>query len=124
MAEKKDVKVKDDKKEPKKPSYQTVIKQMMNDNKGVVTRDALLKATGADSKNLSVAVSILKNPDRIKEPMNVVYLRGNTTFYNLDNAAGKKAYDAALKMLEDQKAATKKAQAAEKKDAKADKKAA
>jgi hypothetical protein len=104
----KDTKAKEKAKAPKKPSYQTVIKEQMVKNKGVVTRDALLKATGADSKNLSVAISILRNPDRIKEPMNVVYLRGNTTFYDLGNADGKKAYDAALKMLEDKKAADKK----------------
>ena len=34
------------------PSYQTVIVDSMKANKGIMSREALMKATGADERNL------------------------------------------------------------------------
>ena len=116
MAKKTDAKKADTKKDakPKKPSYQTIIMDTLAKGKGVATREALMKATGADSRNLSVAVSILKNGKRTKEPADIRYLRGNKTFYLFPMAekaatAAAEALDAAKKKAAaDKKAAAKK----------------
>lgn len=71
---------KEKKKAERKPSYQDKIKVVLNEF-GWATRETLMEATGADAKNLSVAVSILKNPKRTKEPMAVDYVRGNQVYF-------------------------------------------
>jgi hypothetical protein len=111
-------------KAPKEPkvkrlSYQDKIRTAMTENKGVISRANLMEATGADAKNLAVAVSILKNPKRQKEPMVVQYIRKLETYYNMDSDAGAKAHAAAIQKMADDDAAAK---AADKK-AKAEKKA-
>lgn len=105
-----------EKKEPKEknPSYQTIILDTLNKGKGVATREELMAATGADSRNLSVAVSILKRGKRTKEPTDIRYLRGNKTFYLFPMA--EKAATAAAEALE----AAKKKAAADKKATKKD----
>jgi hypothetical protein len=81
-------------KKPRGPSYQTKIIECMNTNKGVASREQLMAATGADARNLSVAVSILKNGKRTKQPLDIRYVRSTGTFYALPMAA------AALKAAE------------------------
>jgi hypothetical protein len=93
---------------PKGPSYQDKIKAAMVANKHVISRDDLMEATGADSKNLSVAVSILKNAKRTKEPMTVMYIRKTGMYFNVDVKMGEAAYNKALKALEAEKKTPKK----------------
>ena len=99
----------------KKPSYQSKIIDFMNANNGVGTREALMEATGADARNLSVAVSILKNGKRTKEPMEIKYLRSAGTFYAMPMA--EKAYEAAVQVALDAKKAKKSEKKLEKKAA-------
>jgi hypothetical protein len=96
----------------KKPSYQTVIKDTLKAAKGIATRAELMAATGADTRNLSVAVSILKNGKRTKEPMKIEYVRKTQTFYQLPLAA--KALAAVQKELEAAKAPKKAAKTGKK----------
>lgn len=109
--------------EPKKPSYLDKIRTFMKDNKGVAQADALADFVGSDRKNLSVSVSILRNPARTKEPMAITYVRSLQTFFCTDIPAGKAAMDKALKVAADA-AAKEKADKAAAKKAAADKKAA
>ncbi len=111
MAKEKEVK-EEEVKAPKKPSYQSVIVETLKANKGVASREVLMKATGADAKNLSVSVSILRNGKRTKNPVNVKYLRATQTFYMIPE--GEKAMNAAIKVAED--ASKAKAAAAKAKD--------
>lgn len=92
----------------KGPSYQDKIKAAMVANKHVISRDDLMAATGADSKNLSVAVSILRNAARTKEPMNVMYIRTIAMYFNVDVKVGEAAYNKAMKAIEAEKKTTKK----------------
>ena len=66
-------------KTPKKPSYQDILRQLFQDNP-VRTRAEVIEALGCDEKNASVAVSILKNAKRTKEPMQVAYDRKTKTY--------------------------------------------
>lgn len=90
------------------PSYQDKIKKFLDENGGVGTKAELMEATGADSKNLSVSVSILRNGERIKEPRKVLYLRANETYYDLDNKDGREAFEAAQSVAKDAQAQAKK----------------
>jgi hypothetical protein len=93
-------------KAPKKPSYQSVIVETLKANKGVASREMLISATGADAKNISVSVSILRNGKRTKNAVNVQYLRSTKTFYLIPE--GEKAMEAAIKAAENVKVQKKK----------------
>ena len=104
--------------EPKKergPSYQDKIKKFLDDNNGIAAKEDLMEATESDAKNLSVSVSILRNSTRTKEPRKVVYLRGNETYYDLDNPRGAKAYTSDTEALKKQAELDKKEARKEKK---------
>jgi len=62
-----------------KVSYQTILRDLFTKKKKV-TKDAIMKALGCDSKNAAVAVSILRNPKRTKEPMKIQYDRKTETY--------------------------------------------
>ena len=116
MAKKKDEVKKDEAPKEKKLSYLDKIRMFMKDNKGVALADELAAFVGADRKNLSVSISILRNEARTKDPLNIQYVRSIETYFCVDMPAGKTAMDKVLKLVEDQKKADKKAKAAEKKD--------
>ena len=126
-APKKETKTDAPKKEPKapavpkekKPSYQDKIRAAMTAGKGIVSREVLMEATGADSKNLSVAVSILKNPARQKEPMLVQYIRKLGTYFCMDMPEGAKAHAEALQKMVNEETKAKSDKAAEAKAKKA-----
>ena len=103
-------------KKPRAPSYQEKLRQWF-DAKGFGTKSELTEHTGADEKNLSVAVSILKNPARCKDTRDVAYLRSTQTYYCIGNEMGAEAYKKAVAVVEEEKAA--KAKAKKEKAAKA-----
>lgn len=98
---------------PRKASYQTLIRAVFTD-KGKATLDELVAVTGADRKNTSVGVSILRNPKRMKNPMKIAYHYPTKTYFNLDHDNGQKWLDEA----EAKHAKEKKAAAKAKRDAK------
>ena len=95
-------------KTPRPDSYQTKIRKAMAAHNGVISQDVLCSEVGADKKNLAVSVSIIRNPDRTKEPMKIAYSRKHKTFYDLSVKKAADAYVAAIKEVEDAKKAKKK----------------
>jgi hypothetical protein len=93
---------------PRKASYQTLMRAVFDD-KGFATLDELVKVTGADAKNTSVGVSILRNPKRVKFPMKIAYHRPSKTYFNLDHTIGASEYIKAEESHELQKRADAKA---------------
>lgn len=49
-------------------------------NNSTATREELMKLLDTDARNVNVAVSILRNPKRTKNPLNVQYDRSTKTF--------------------------------------------
>lgn len=80
-AHEKPERVMSEEKKEKKRSYAVIIRELLDNKKGVITRDEIMEATGCDERNAAVAMSILKNPGRTKEPIDWLYHRGTRTYY-------------------------------------------
>jgi hypothetical protein len=55
------------------PSYQDKIKAAFANGATTISKPALAKIAGCDVDAISIAVSILRNPKRTKDPLNVVW---------------------------------------------------
>lgn len=73
----------------KKPSYHDKIREHFKTN-DVATLQKIMEITGADKRNARVAMSIIQNPKRVKNPMAFDYVKSSKTYYLLDDGFGRK----------------------------------
>ena len=109
-------------------SYQTIMAQVFMAD-GFATLDHLVETINADPtrqgvkrpadhKNVSVGISILRNPTRVANPLRIEHSRITKLYYYLDSETGKEKYESDMVQVEADKKAKK---AAKKEDKPADK---
>jgi hypothetical protein len=79
-------------KAPKKergPSYHTKIREYFKDH-DTATVEEIMTLTGADYRNARVAMSIIQNSKRVKNPMKFQYVKETRTYYLLADGFGQK----------------------------------
>lgn len=73
----------------KKLSYHDEIRAHFKDH-DTATVDEIMAITGADKRNAKVAMNIICNPKRVKNPMAFAYVKSTQTYYLLDDGFGRK----------------------------------
>lgn len=73
----------------KKLSYHDKIRAHFQDH-DTATVEEIMAVTGADKRNAKVAMNIICNPKRVKNPMAFGYVKSTQTYYLLDDGFGRK----------------------------------
>lgn len=73
----------------KKLSYHAKIRAHFKDH-DTATVQEIMEITGADKRNAKVAMNIICNPKRVKNPMKFDYVKSTKTYYLLDDGFGRK----------------------------------
>jgi hypothetical protein len=72
----------------KKLSYHDKIRTHFAKN-DTATIDQIMQITGADKRNARVAMTIIQNSKRVKNPMKFAYVKSTQTYYLLDDGFGR-----------------------------------
>lgn len=76
-------------KKERKLSYHDKIRAHFKDH-DTATVNEIMTITGADKRNAKVAMGIIQNPKRVKNPMTFGYVKSTLTYYLLDDGFGRK----------------------------------
>ena len=98
---------KDKKEQKEKKKTKADIARETLQEKVTMTQAELAAACGSDTRNTHTMISIMKNPQRTKDPVEILYNKHDKT-YTWPSEEGKKAFDARMKEIEEEKKASKK----------------